>query len=50
MRKQRSSLVMTNIQGVKTIFFASGTVLETTNGAAGWVFAYDVAQHKIAPT
>ncbi len=47
MRKQRSSLVMTNIHGVKTIFFASGTVLETTNGAAGWVFAYDVAKHKI---
>src|SRR5271170_5503042 len=48
MRKQRSSLLMTNIDGVKTIFFASGSVLETTNGAAGWIFAYDVATSRIS--
>ncbi len=48
MRKQRSSLLMTNIDGVKTIFFASGSVLETTNGAAGWIFAYDVASSRIS--
>ena len=48
MRKQRSSLLMTHVNGVKTIFFASGSVLETTNGAAGWIFAYDVASHQIS--
>jgi hypothetical protein len=48
MRKQRSSLLMTNIGGVKTIFFASGSVLETTTGAAGWIFAYDVASARIS--
>ena len=48
MRKQRSSLLMTHVNGVKTIFFASGSVLETTTGAAGWIFAYDVAAHRIS--
>jgi hypothetical protein len=47
MRKQRSSLVMTTVKGVKTIFFAYGTVLETGNGAAGGIIAYDVASNKI---
>ena len=41
MRKQRSSLLMTEVAGKKTVFWASGTVLETSNGAAGWVFAFD---------
>jgi hypothetical protein len=48
MRKQRSSLVMTNIAGRKTIFFASGTIQELGTGAAGWVLAYDVATNKVA--
>jgi hypothetical protein len=48
MRKQRSSLVLTNIDGRKTVFFASGTVLETGKGAAGWVFAFDCATNRIA--
>ena len=47
MRKQRSSLVMTDIAGRKTLFFGAGTVLETTAGAAGWVFAYDLATHRV---
>jgi hypothetical protein len=47
MRKQRSSLVMTNIKGHKTIFFAYGTVLETGNGAAGGIIAYDVASNTV---
>jgi hypothetical protein len=47
MRKQRSSLVMTNIDGRKTIFFAYGTVLETGNGAAGGIIAYDVASKVV---
>jgi len=48
LRKQRSSLLMTNVNGRKTVFFASGTVLETENGAAGWIFAFDVATNKVA--
>ncbi|HVT97647.1 MAG TPA: hypothetical protein VHE33_09080 [Acidobacteriaceae bacterium] len=47
MRKQRSSLVMTNIAGRKTIFFASGTIQELGTGAAGWVLAYDVATNQV---
>ena len=48
MRKQRSALLMTRIDGVKTIFFASGSVLETASGSAGWIFAYDVASARIS--
>ena len=48
MRKQRSSLLLTNVGGVKTVFFASGTVLETENGAAGWVMAFACASNTIA--
>jgi hypothetical protein len=47
MRKQRSSLVLTNVNGVKTVFGASGTVLESGNGAAGWIFALDTYDNKI---
>jgi len=47
MRKQRSSLVLTNIDGHKTVFWASGTVLETGNKAAGWIFAFDCATNSI---
>jgi hypothetical protein len=43
MRKQRSSLLLLN--GV--VFFASGTVLETSKVAAGWVMAYDTKLQKI---
>ena len=47
MRKQRSSLVMTNVNGTKTVFFASGSVMETAEGSSGWVFAFDVASNKL---
>jgi hypothetical protein len=47
MRKQRSSLLLTNIAGRKTVFWASGTVSETGKGAAGWVFAFDCATNNI---
>lgn len=50
MRKQRTSLLLTNVGGVKTVFFASGTVQETGNGAAGFVFAFDVASNTIKST
>jgi|CZKD01.1.fsa_nt_gi hypothetical protein len=48
MRKQRSSLVLTNVNGRKTVFWASGTVQETGNRAAGWIFAFDCATNSIA--
>jgi hypothetical protein len=47
MRKQRSSLVMTNIGGRKTVFFAYGTVSETGRAAAGGIIAFDVASNAI---
>jgi hypothetical protein len=47
MRNQRSSLVMTNVNGTKTVFFASGSVMETAKGSSGWVFAFDVASNKV---
>jgi hypothetical protein len=48
MRKQRSSLVETNVNGVKTVFGCSGTIFETATGAAGFCFAFDVAANKIS--
>ena len=48
MRKQRSSLVLTNVNGRKTVFWASGTVQETGKKAAGWIFAFDCATNSIA--
>ena len=47
-RKQRSSLTLAKVKGVKTIFFAAGTVQETSSGSAGWIIAYDVASNKVA--
>ena len=48
MRKQRSSLVETNVNGVKTVFGCSGTVNETGAGASGYCFAFDVAGNKLS--
>ena len=49
MRKQRSALIETNVNGVKTVFGCSGTINETQAGAAsGWCFAFDVASNKIS--
>jgi hypothetical protein len=48
MRKQRSALVLTDMGGRKTVFWASGTVLETRAGAAGWIFAFDCASKSIS--
>lgn len=48
MRKQRASLVETNIAGVKTIFGCSGTIKETEAGkASGFCFAFDVASNHV---
>jgi hypothetical protein len=48
MRKQRSSLVETNVNGVKTVFGCAGTIFETGAGAAGFCFAFDVASNKVS--
>jgi len=48
MRKQRSSLVETNIQGVKTVFGCAGTIFETVAGASGFCFAFDVASNQVS--
>jgi hypothetical protein len=47
-RKQRSSLVETNVNGVKTVFGCSGTILETSQGADGYCFAFDVASNTVS--
>jgi hypothetical protein len=47
MRKQRSSLVETNVNGVKTVLGCSGTIFETAAGASGYCFAFDVASNKL---
>ncbi|HEY2497337.1 MAG TPA: hypothetical protein VGK24_09730 [Candidatus Angelobacter sp.] len=44
-RKQRSSLVETDVNGIKTVFGCSGTIQETVKGAAGYCFAFDVASN-----
>jgi hypothetical protein len=48
MRKQRSSLVETNVNGVKTVLGCSGTTFETSAGASGYCFAFDVASNKVS--
>jgi hypothetical protein len=48
MRKQRSSLVLTQINGVKTVFGCSGTIKETGTGASGYCFAFDVASNTVS--
>jgi hypothetical protein len=48
MRKQRSSLVETDINGVKTVFGCSGTIYETAAGASGFCFAFDVASNRVS--
>jgi len=49
MRKQRSSLVETNVDGVKTVLGCSGTIFETQAGlASGYCFAFDVASNRVS--
>ncbi|MGA9933099.1 MAG: hypothetical protein WCF61_02295 [Terriglobales bacterium] len=49
MRKQRSSLVETNVNGVKTVFGCSGTIFETqARVASGYCFAFDVASNTVS--
>ena len=46
-RKQRAGLLMTNVNGRKTVFIACGTVLETAGSARGWVIACDVETNTV---
>jgi hypothetical protein len=48
MRKQRSSLAETTVNGVKTVFGCSGTIYETNPGAAGFCFAFDVRSNTVS--
>jgi hypothetical protein len=48
MRKQRSSLVETNVNGVKTVFGCAGTIFETAGGANGFCFAFDAATNQLS--
>jgi hypothetical protein len=49
MRKQRSSLVETNVNGVKTVLGCSGTIYETDEGvASGYCFAFDVGSNTVS--
>ena len=48
MRKQRSSLVETSVNGVKTVFGCAGTIYETGAGAAGFCFAFDLAKNQVS--
>jgi hypothetical protein len=43
MRKQRSALLLQSIAGRKVIAVPSGSVLETAQGASGWVAIADIA-------
>ncbi len=49
-RKQRCGLLLTSVNGVKTIFLGCGTVSETNNMARGWIIAIDLKSFKIAAT
>ncbi len=42
MRKQRAALALAKVAGHKTIFIASGSILETNASASGWVAAADL--------
>ena len=47
-RKQRSGLLLTSINGRKTVFVACGTIQETAANARGWVIACDVASNTVS--
>lgn len=47
MRKARSSAVLLNQNGVRTVLQCTGTVQETGNGADGFCFAFDTFTNRI---
>ncbi len=50
MWKQRSSLALATVRGVKTVFFAHGSMFETAAGFTGGITAFDVATNRVAAT
>jgi outer membrane protein assembly factor BamB len=49
-RKQRASLLLTSVGGVKTVFIAFGTILESSTTARGWVIACSTSPFRISGT
>lgn len=47
-RKQRSSLVETDVAGVKTVFGCAGSFVETSDAPSGYCFAFDVATNTVS--
>ncbi|MGZ3848272.1 MAG: hypothetical protein ACXVBR_17895 [Flavisolibacter sp.] len=47
-RKQRSALLLTHVNGVKTIFIACGSVRENDAQARGWILAVDLSNFSIS--
>lgn len=47
MRKGRSSAVLLNQNGVRTVMQCTGTVQETGNGAAGFCFTFDTYTNRV---
>ena len=48
MRKARSSAVLINPKGVKTVLQCTGSVQETADGSSGYCFAFDIATNKVS--
>jgi outer membrane protein assembly factor BamB len=46
-RKQRVSLLLTSVNGVKTVFVGFGTIAETSQTARGWIIACSVEPLQI---
>jgi hypothetical protein len=42
-RKQRASLTLTNVKGVKTVYIPFGSFAETASSNLGWIVAIDVS-------
>ncbi len=47
-RKQRASLLLTTVQGRKTLFIAAGSVVESAGTNRGWLIAIDVDSWQLA--
>jgi hypothetical protein len=46
-RKQRAALLLTSITGVKSVFIAFGSILESSDTARGWIIACGTAPFAI---
>lgn len=46
-RKQRAALLMTDINNIKTLFIAAGSIYESLDSNLGWIIAVDLNTFKI---